>query len=52
MVYTSVLDLLLSQLAIPRLLLSIDGFVIRPADSLQEAETRISAHGSVHLIPW
>lgn len=45
-------DLLFSQLPISGLLLCINGFVIRPADSLQEAQTGISSHGGIHLITW
>lgn len=43
-------DSLVSQLGITSVLLGINGLVIRPTNSLQEAEAGISTHGGVHLI--
>lgn len=43
---------LVPQLPVPSVLLGIDGLVVGPAGSLQEAEARVSTHGGVHLIAW
>lgn len=45
-------NLLVSKLGVPSVLLSIDGLVVWPTDSLHEAEAGIGPHGSVHLITW
>lgn len=45
-------NLLISQLGVPSVLLSINGLVVWPTNSLHEAEAGISPHRSVHLITW